>query len=156
MLGELKWLIPVCAAVIVSILTLMRSQSDAIPSSRAFVIAASLLMATIPIIASGKIGKDGIEIVTLGQVAQASTDALQKLDERLTRTETALSSVQKLVTEVKSTLPPTTPEASKIRLDGQLKTLQEAIDLNQTTRLQFNDIKKSLDSGIKALRAPPS
>jgi hypothetical protein len=151
MLAELKWLIPTCAAVAIAALALIRGQVDSIPWSRAFIIGASLLIATTPIIASGKLGKDGLEITTLSQTAADSAAALHKLDERISTNENRIAEIRNLVTTLTAALPPATSPENKAKVEAQIKALGELTAKSSEFKTQFDMIKQNIDRQVLTL-----
>jgi hypothetical protein len=152
MFAELKWLIPVCAATAIAVVALIRAQPDSMPWSRAFIIAAALLMAATPIIASGKITRDGLEITTLSEAAERTSDGLGKLDDRITTTEKKIAELRNLVDEIKtaSAIPPD----SKAKIDAQIRTINDLSARSAAAKVQFDAIKKELDRSVLKLPGP--
>lgn len=152
MLAELKWLIPASAAVAIAILAVMRGQIDTIPWSRAFIIAASLLIATTPIITSGEIGREGLKITTtLSQTAADAAAALQKLDERISTTEKKLVEVRGLLSEFKTALPAAATPESKAKVEAQIKALSDLTTRSIESKTQFDVLKKEIDQNLLKL-----
>lgn len=147
--SHLKWIIPVTTGVAVALVTLWHVNSPEIPWSRAFLIAASLLIATAPIIESGKIGKGGLEFVT--RASNEASEGLEKLDHRLVNMEKAVDEFQKLSAEIKSSLATTLSPESRLKLDDHASRIKALALENSKSKIQFDVIKKRLDNNLSNL-----
>ena len=145
---ELKWLIPILASVGVALLTLQGSKIDQIPWSRAFVIVGSLLLASLPMISYGKLGKDGLEVRS---ISETTSETIERLAVRVTTNEHNVRELQKISKELTSVV---TNEQAKIKLETFSKTLSESVNATLATKKQFDDVKLRLDKHIMSLPKP--
>ena len=145
---ELKWLIPVAGSVGIALLTLHGSKIDQIPWSRAFVIVGSLLLASLPLISYGKLGKDGLEVRAITTATVDANEAIGKLAARVTANEGNLKDLQLLTNEMKTAV---TNEQAKAKIDILSKSLAKSVVVSDENKRVFDDVKTRLDTRIRSL-----
>lgn len=151
---ELKWLVPVAAGIAISLYALIKPQATEMAWSRAFVIVAALLMSFVPLIASASLTPSGgLTLVTANQAVGQASDAVKKLDDRLSANEKAMAEFQRTIADLKAVAP--TIEA-KARLESSARALADSVEQTALARQKIEPVLKSLADTVQKLPAPKS
>jgi hypothetical protein len=149
---ELKWLVPVATGVAIAIYALVKPQATEMAWSRAFVIVAALLMSFVPLIASASLTPGGgLQLVTANHAVGQASDAVKKLDERLSANEKAMADFQRYIAELKVIAP--TAEA-KARIDSSAKALADSVEQTVIARQKLEPILKDLHDTVQKMPTP--
>jgi hypothetical protein len=144
---ELQWMLPVAAGLGISIFALVKPSATEMAWSRAFVIIAALLLSFVPLIASASLTPSGgFQVVTSHQAVGQASEAVKKLDDRLSANEKAMTEFQRTIADLKAVAP--TADA-RARLETSAKALADGVEQTTAARQKLEPLIKGLVDSVQ-------